>query len=91
MLLYFILGVFKDYQLTALSDFDDANTGYYSVNYRNAAHRPTNQVGVLLCFKSTYRVQLFFPIENNWVIVRMKDAGSSPWTSWMKITVEAMS
>ena len=80
------LGVFKNYDQTTLGDFNDANYGIYTVAYRNASNRPSDDVGILLCFKSTYIAQIFVPIvTENGIYVRSRDVESDSWRAWRKI------
>ncbi len=74
-----------------MSDFNDAALGIYSVNYRDGANRPSQDIGILVCFKSTYVTQMFFPlIQSNGIYYRTRDAASDSWKVWYKFTGTAV-
>ena len=78
---------FKDRGLTNSDtfDFNNADTGVYTVNTRQCQNQPINEIGVLLCFRSTYIAQFFVSLIENKTYVRTRDALQDSWRDWKKL------
>lgn len=74
---------FKDRGLSYDSfDFNNAATGVYTVNGRQCQNQPINEIGVLICFRSTYIVQFFVSLIGNKTYVRTRDNTQDSWKEW---------
>ena len=69
-----------------LSNFNNAKTGYYKVNYSTGENRPTAGFGILVHFEHTYAVQVYCPININYGIwLRTRDYSGTTWSSWVRL------
>lgn len=75
---------FKDRGITNSDtfDFNNAATGIYTVNNRQCQNQPINEIGVLICFRSTYIAQFFVSIIGNKTYVRTRDNTQDSWKEW---------
>ena len=78
---------FKDRGLTNSDtfDFNNAATGYYTVNNRQCQNQPINEIGVLICFRSTYIAQFFVSLIGNKTYVRTRDNLQDSWRDWNEL------
>lgn len=78
---------FKDRGLTNSDtfDFNNAATGVYTVNNRECQNQPINEIGVLLCFRSTYIAQFFVSLIGNKTYVRTRDNLQDSWRDWNEL------
>ena len=78
---------FKDRGLTNSDtfDFNNAATGVYTVNNRQCQNQPINEIGVLLCFRSTYIAQFFVSLIGNKTYVRTRDNLQDSWRDWNEL------
>lgn len=67
------------------ADFNNLESGIYTVNKINLANQPVNLIGTLVYFGSTYGIQIYTPIVEGTLYYRTKDTGTK-WREWRKLT-----
>ena len=66
-------------------NFNNANTGVYTVNKHDCLNQPFAGVGTLVSAAGTYKIQLFMAIiDGSQIFIRVADVGND-WKPWRKI------
>lgn len=70
---------------TYSGDFDNVNSGIYSIPTSDNGNQPVERYGVLVAFmnKDTYCLQLFVALEEcNVLYLRVRDTKTYGWKPW---------